>query len=261
MFLFRLFDTEAMTALVRNEMKKQENQKPYCNGIDDNPVNDLWTNGIIYAFEFVRGHKKSLSSPQVVNDAAKKQVSKKPVSSHELSNSLRSRMNKNNSRESPPLANSRVGQNNVECNNHSQDSHSGRFCAKEGVPRNCWVPIGWDRISELVQTVQVDACWEEPNGFTEDDDDVTVAHVAAPYWERPVGPTWWCYVDAGHPYINLWLSTAQWLHPAVSIALRDEGKLISERMKHLLYEVTYSFIFETILPLIALPTYRAEWLI
>ncbi|XP_068304329.1 uncharacterized protein [Pyrus communis] len=204
-----------MTAPGRNETKKQENQKAYCNAIDDNPVNDLWTNGIIYAFEFVRGHKKALSSPLVVKDVAKKQVSKKPVSS-------------------PPLANSRVGQNNVECN---KDSHSGRFCAREGVPRNCWVPIGWDRISELVQTVQVDACWEEPNGFTEDDDDVTVADVAAPYWERPVGPTWWCHVDAGHPYINWWLGTAQWLHPAVSIALRDESKLISERMKHLLYEV------------------------
>ncbi|KAM1188451.1 hypothetical protein ACFX13_025069 [Malus domestica] len=82
----------------------------------------------------------------------------------------------------------------------------------------------------MVQTVQVDACWE-------DDDDVTVADVAAPYWERPVGPTWWCHVDVGHPYINLWLSTAQWLHPAVSIALRDDCKLISERMKHLLYKV------------------------
>ncbi|TQD69358.1 hypothetical protein C1H46_045108 [Malus baccata] len=75
-----------MTAPVRNETKKQENQKAYCNGIDDNPVNDLWTNGIIYAFEFVRGHKKALSSP-VVKDVAKKQVLKKLVSSHELSQS------------------------------------------------------------------------------------------------------------------------------------------------------------------------------
>ncbi|CAN6707751.1 unnamed protein product [Malus baccata var. baccata] len=168
-----------MTTPVRNETKKQENQKAYCNGIDDNPVNDLWTNGIIYAFEFVRGHKKALSSP-VVKDVAKKQVSKKPVFSHELSNSLQPRMNKNNS------------------------------------PRTL-IQAVWDRISELVQTVQVDACWE-------DDDDVTVADVAAPYWERPVGPTWWCHVDVGHPYIN-------------SIALRDDSKLINERMKHLLYEV------------------------
>ncbi|KAM1919961.1 hypothetical protein FF1_024433 [Malus domestica] len=167
-----------MTAPVRNETKKQENQKAYCNGIDDNPVNDLWTNGIIYAFEFVRGHKKALSSP-VVKDVAKKQVSKKP-------NAI--------------------------------------------TTARTLIQAVWDRISELVQTVQVDACWE-------DDDDVTVADVAAPYWERPVGPTWWCHVDAGHPYINSWLSTAQWLHPAVSIALRDDGKLISERMKHLLYEV------------------------
>lgn len=33
------------------------------------------------------------------------------------------------------------------------------------------------------------------------------------------------------------MSNAQWLHPAISVALRDESKLISDRMKHLLYEV------------------------
>ncbi|EXB92399.1 hypothetical protein L484_021383 [Morus notabilis] len=38
-------------------------------------------------------------------------------------------------------------------------------------------------------------------------------------------------------FIHSWLSSAQWLYPAVSIALRDESRLISERMKHLFYEV------------------------
>lgn len=208
-------------------MKKQESQRGHSNITDANT--DLWTHGLICAFEFVRGHKKVLSAPQFVNHVAKKQVS-----SPELNNSLHSRENRNNYCES---------KDDQEDNNHSPDSHSGHLRGKEGLPRNCWVPIGWDRISELVQTVQVDACWEQPTDFKDDNDDVAVADVAAPYWELPVGPTWWCHVAAGHPYINSWLSTAQWLHPAVSIALRDESKLISERMKHILYEVNACLSF------------------
>jgi hypothetical protein len=44
-------------------------------------------------------------------------------------------------------------------------------------------------------------------------------------------------VDARHPNILSWLANSQWLHPAISGALRDETRLISDRMKHLLYEV------------------------
>ncbi|KAJ0577144.1 hypothetical protein HanRHA438_Chr05g0225551 [Helianthus annuus] len=103
---------------------------------------------------------------------------------------------------------------------------------------NYWVPIGWSRINQLVETIQVDGCWEaQHTEFQISDNEVTVADIAAPYWERPGGPTWWCHVDAGHPSVTMWLSNSKWLHPAISIALRDESKLISERMKHLLYEV------------------------
>jgi hypothetical protein len=71
-----------------------------------------------------------------------------------------------------------------------------------------------------------------------DEDEATVAELAAPYWERPLaGPTWWCHLDATHHGIASWLRNAHWLHPAVSLALRDESKLISERMKHIFYEV------------------------
>jgi hypothetical protein len=44
-------------------------------------------------------------------------------------------------------------------------------------------------------------------------------------------------VDARHSNILSWLANSQWLHPAISAALRDETRLISDRMKHLLYEV------------------------
>lgn len=101
-----------------------------------------------------------------------------------------------------------------------------------------WIPIGWSRIAQLVETIRVDGCWETQNSdFEMSDNEVTVADIAVPYRERAVGPTWWCHVDAGHPSVNTWLSNSKWLHPAISIALRDESKLISERMKHLLYEV------------------------
>ncbi|KAL9160470.1 hypothetical protein ABFS82_08G202400 [Erythranthe guttata] len=108
--------------------------------------------------------------------------------------------------------------------------------------RNYWTPIGWNRISELLHKVEVDcdSVWGSQQPIETDDDendDLTVADVATPYWECPVGPTWWCHVDASHPCIVSWLSNAQWLHPAIGVALRDESKLISERMKHLLYEV------------------------
>nr|GEU31729.1 magnesium transporter CorA-like family protein [Tanacetum cinerariifolium] len=86
--------------------------------------------------------------------------------------------------------------------------------------------------------LRVNGCWEtEYREFEIDDNEVTVADIAVPYRERPVGPTWWCHVEAGHPSVHSWLSYSKWLHPAISIALRDESKLISERMKHLLYEV------------------------
>ncbi|KAK3446253.1 hypothetical protein EUGRSUZ_A01987 [Eucalyptus grandis] len=90
-----------------------------------------------------------------------------------------------------------------------------------------WVPIGWVRIHQLVQPVD----------FGDSEDDVANADTATPCWERPVGPTWWCHVVADHPFVQSWLSNAQWLHPAISISLRDESRLMSERTKHLLYVV------------------------
>eukprot|EP00250_Pteridium_aquilinum_P002802 c13024_g1_i1 orf=2-1483(-) len=102
-----------------------------------------------------------------------------------------------------------------------------------------WVPIGWTRLGDLVQSVQIDAQWSSTEQlYTSDEYDLSVADLAAPYWEPRNGPTWWCNVLAGHPYVESWLANSKkWLHPAVSEALRDESKLISERMKHLFYEV------------------------
>lgn len=45
---------------------------------------------------------------------------------------------------------------------------------------------------------------------------------------------------AGHPAVDAWLAAARWLHPAICVALRDESVLISEKMKHLLYEVSFT---------------------
>jgi len=102
----------------------------------------------------------------------------------------------------------------------SQTPKAGQSKKYEG---GHWVPIGWARISELVQAVQVDAEWSSHQfEFEYSKDDFTVADLAAPYWEHPTGPIWWCHASAGHP---TWLSNAQWLHPAVSLALRDESRL------------------------------------
>ena len=223
------------SASVRNEMKKQGNQRNHFSR-DVMLGSDLWTDGLICAFEFVRGHRKT----QLAQDVANKQVS-----SSQIYNRVPLNVNGKTYCKSSPQLESGIGDSDM-VNEHTDSNgfHSGCYRGKEDFPRSYWIPIGWARISELVQKVQVDAGWTlQPINFSDDEDDITVADMAAPYWERSVGPTWWCHVTAGHPYINAWLSNAQWLHPAISIALRDESRLISERMKHLLYEVNYSFIF------------------
>ncbi|EPS68165.1 hypothetical protein M569_06605 [Genlisea aurea] len=157
------------------------------------PGTQLWKDGLICAFEFIRVHKRS--------------VSPKPASTSKKISTVN---------DQPFLGGGELG-------DHSH-----------------WVPIGWTRLSEIVLKVQVDAEWSSSQhcyDLLDDENDATVADVAAPYWERPVGPTWWCHISAGHPNVEAWLNSAQWLHPAIATALRDESRLISDRMKHLLYEV------------------------
>ncbi|XP_057764104.1 uncharacterized protein LOC130985254 [Salvia miltiorrhiza] len=199
--------------------------------------NQLWTDGLICAFEFIRPAKRPV--------APKSTSSIKP--SRRLDDfSVKGQMHYDGRTESKPqislleseplleLEGQTAGSSNLD----GQKSQSGRVHTDERCERSCWVPIGWARISELVRTVQADAEWATQHfEFVDGEDDITVADLAAPYWERPVGPTWWCHLSAGHPNIEAWLNTAQWLHPAIRTALRDESRLISERMKHLLYEV------------------------
>lgn len=225
------------STFLSNVTKKQENHKNHFSR-DVTPGGDLWTGGLICAFEFVQGHEKI----QLAQDAIR-EVAKRQVSSNDLNNRVPIKEEKF-CKSSPPLKYGIGDTDTLDDHSYSRDNHSGHFHKKKDFPRSYWIPIGWARITELIQKVQVCAGWTSQSvGFSYDDDDVTVADMATPYWERAVGPTWWCHVAAGHPNINDWLSNAQWLHPAISIALRDESRLISERMKHLLYEVITCFIF------------------
>lgn len=208
--------------------RKQKNSEGHktCHGRDANSENDLWTDGLICAFEFVRGRKRSSKSKHSPKIPDRQQMdgeySKMPDPPNNLTDSSSMRSVRDYSLHA------------------ADDLLSSQFDATEKYEGSNWVPIGWARISELVQKVQVDAVWASQQfEFADDEDDFTVADLAAPYWERPAGPIWWCHVSAGHPNIEAWLSNAQWLHPAISLALRDESRLISDRMKHLLYEVCY----------------------
>ncbi|KAK3003619.1 hypothetical protein RJ639_017996 [Escallonia herrerae] len=211
-----------------NSVNKQDNHKHQLSR-DVMLGGDLWTDGLICAFEFVRGCSKTIGSMihSAQQDAAGSQT--KQVQKVEYINI-----------ESKLQVESVDGNlDTLEANSQKQEHRSGCLSAPGGkCPGSYWIPIGWARITELVQMVQVDAGWASHYiDFSDDDNDVTVADIAAPYWQRPVGPTWWCHVDAGHPFVSTWLSNARWLHPAISTALRDESKLISERMKVLFYEV------------------------
>ncbi|KAM7530532.1 hypothetical protein LguiB_033942 [Lonicera macranthoides] len=205
---------------------KPENQKNHYSR-DVIPGSELWTDGLICAFEFVRGHKKPIRTKSCMQIKLAHQIDgekiKKEVHNYEQSDATAQKLNGNNilgdTRDSPE---SRL--DDIHTIERFEGSH--------------WVPIGWDRISELVQTVQADAAWASQQlDIMDGEDDRTVADLAVPYWERPAGPVWWCHVISGNQFIDEWLSNAQWLHPAVSIALRDESRLISERMRYLLYEV------------------------
>ncbi|KAK8586776.1 hypothetical protein V6N13_085799 [Hibiscus sabdariffa] len=215
-------------------MQKQDHQKN-LQSRNDAIGSDLWTDGLICAFEYVEGQVKT---GQQKSDAklwssqfGSKEASRKRIYAYEPGNSLI---------ESPVFKESAVTVKDASYEKPCSRNRSPR----DEFPRSYWKPIGWGRVYELVQMLQVDDGWiSQPIELSENEDEVTVADLAAPYWERPFGPTWWCHVAADHPAINAWLSTAPWLHPAISVALRDESRLISERMKHLFYEVKLNAVY------------------
>ncbi|CAA0816124.1 Magnesium transporter CorA-like family protein [Striga hermonthica] len=204
------FEINSNPPTMSNVSKKPEKHKNQ-HSRDVTLDSELWTDGLICAFEFIRGNKIPLLKSRSTNN---------PSTSH---------FRKKNS--------NRILSLQTDLDYLNIDTADGNSHAQERSSGNVWVPIGWTRITKLLTTVKFVSVWASQPIEMDDEDDITVADVVAPFWERPVGPTWWCHVDASHPYVNSWLSDAQWLHPAISVALRDESKLISERMKHLLYEV------------------------
>ncbi|XP_071706845.1 uncharacterized protein [Rutidosis leptorrhynchoides] len=193
--------------------EKMEQSKNHCSK-EAIAGSELWTNGLLCAFEYVKGQRRSVGSKS----------NAKSYSTHQANNHNMRKQDDGYSSD-PTYLESRG----------DDIGHVHKVLKLDG---SHWVPIGWDRISELIQTVRINADWTSQQfDFTDDDDDRTIADLATPYWEQPAGPIWWCHVAAEHPHISTWLNNASWLHPAISIALRDESRLISERMKHLLYEV------------------------
>ncbi|THF97031.1 uncharacterized protein LOC114299818 [Camellia sinensis] len=217
-----------------NKTKKQENLK----NKEAMPGSELWTDGLICAFEHVRMHKKSVRprSYSKTHSSDGENI-KKQVPTDVATEASSPKANENNLMESTSLV--ELGDDHIapfDDDTDCQPPQSDHLHSVDRLSGNHWVPIGWARISELVQTVDIG--WDSHQlDIMVDEDDLTVADLAAPYWERPGGPRWWCHVVAGHPFVDVWLRNAQWLHPAISIALRDESRLISDRMKHLLYEV------------------------
>ncbi|MCL7042958.1 hypothetical protein MKW94_026565 [Papaver nudicaule] len=203
------------------------------------PGSELWTDGLICAFEFIRGARKTTinkpgSRTNVVRHIHGRDP-KKQVPNGTTNSSAQSTQHADLLNFESLMKVGSVETSNSDDQKDTDNYQTGRMDKPIG---SHWVPIGWDRISELTQRFQVDGGWaSQSTEFMDDEDDFTVADVAAPYWERAAGPTWWCHVAAGHNFTDSWLNNAQWLHPAISLALRDESRLISDRMKHLFYEV------------------------
>ncbi|XP_051125505.1 uncharacterized protein LOC127247614 isoform X2 [Andrographis paniculata] len=220
-----------------NPTKKPESQRSQCH--KDALPEQLWTDGLICAFEFVRGHKTSVLSKSLSNIPSPchgNNFVKNPMDSDGRPLAMQGPKRDTRFDPAPPveLASNQAGILHVD-GQHARFNNIHPVERREG---SHWVPIGWPRLSELVQTMHVDAEWSAQQfELTDDEEDLTVADLAAPYWERPAGPTWWCHLTAGHPTVEAWINSAQSLHPAIRTALRDESKLMSDRMKHLLYEV------------------------
>lgn len=129
-----------------NGMKKPETQKIHLSR-DSLLGGDLWTDGLICAFEFVRGHKKMVKS----KPGSKVEPSLTPkVNGFSLSKS------------SPVIESAIMIKDKFDEHDFSEDCHVGHLNGRENfLPRSYWIPIGWDRISQLVQSVQIDAGWNE----------------------------------------------------------------------------------------------------
>ena len=206
--------------------RKQVGLKQY-GGKDSSPLpgSELWTEGLICAFEFVRSRKYMSSSR---SDLSTQLL---PQKGHENKTPILEPFDS-----SVEIFDDKAFLDEIPALEHQK--LNGKFPPK--LSDSHWIPIGWSRIEELVKTVKVDGNWvSQPISFGDEEDGVTVADLATPYWQRAGGPTWWCHVDPTHQFVDSWLSSAAWLHPAIRIALKDESRLISERMKHLLYEVIF----------------------
>ncbi|XWS18598.1 hypothetical protein CRYUN_Cryun32bG0058400 [Craigia yunnanensis] len=174
---------------------------------------DIWTDGLICAFEFIRGHKKPMNSKygsRVQGKRSDDEYLKVQMPANKLTEASSPRLEGRKLIEFSFSYESRdsVATSFDEC----KDGHSlqsGQFNATGRFDGSCWVPIGWERISGLAKTVQVNAGWASQQfELMDNEDDLIVQDLTAPYWERPAGPIWWCHLAAGHPSVVAWLNNA-----------------------------------------------------
>ncbi|RVW47381.1 hypothetical protein CK203_090341 [Vitis vinifera] len=186
-FLCMQFPTAGTSSPMSNKMKNPENQTN-SNGRDATPGSDLWTDGLICAFEYVTSHRrisrskygsKIQSVQQIEGENMKKQVPENKVSRASAQNLIRK--HRSESASLVELEPDHV----ASLDNHidHQFYQSDRYHMTERSSGSHWVPIGWARISELVQTVRVDAGWAlQQFEVTDDEDERSAADLAAPYW-------------------------------------------------------------------------------
>ena len=247
-----------------------KNPSEYSNP-NPNSEQQLWVDGLLCAYEFVPGPKKHIKltgkldshEPGLFKGSFDAEVAVKSTDVGTIEDII-------SQRKIPPssstpelgpksrsnlllqeLSSQKPGKTSNEDQHRSHQEQEQQEVVEKRKTRSShhWVPIGWNRLEELVGSVQIDAdwLWADDAAVSSENSEyefLSVADVAIPYWEPKSGPTWWCNVLAGHPRVEAWLSHShKWLHPAVSSALKDESKLISERMKHLFYEVRPFLLF------------------
>ncbi|PNY09415.1 magnesium transporter CorA-like family protein, partial [Trifolium pratense] len=143
--------------------KKLKPDKTY-HGRDPNPGSDLWTDGLICAFEFVRGKKRPVKSRYSSKVTNRLHFDSQYSTMHVPSNGLvkASSTGPDEKKLPHPSSVNVSGDSSFDASNDDKEGEvlqADQSNAPEKHKGDHWVPIGWSRISELVQAVQVDAVW------------------------------------------------------------------------------------------------------
>ncbi|KAI3937704.1 hypothetical protein MKW92_010586 [Papaver armeniacum] len=160
-------------------MKKQDNLTNCCSK-ENMPESELWTDGLICAFEFVRELRKTIVSKPASDTHFDQHFNGKDPEK-QVPNGTTDSISQNVQHIDHPEFES-LKKVEPDAKFHLEDAIINHSDGTEKSVGSHWVPIGWARIYELAQTVQVGGKWSsqamesisDEDEFTVADDDIPI---------------------------------------------------------------------------------------